>query len=200
MLAEDLKSWVAVGALIVTVVLGLAIVVASIRTAWIKKIIAGMTVTYAIVGLLFLSSPKWQGLVVEAWGFKAEMARLSQELDQRTAEVKTYQHQIADLQKLNDTKFASAADLLKAIAQTKERVSWAGFLPTNPDRFKVAVLPTDVEAMANLAKQLGVSQTVVANALQASSYELLKPVDAGYLSKAQASDLWLNTSTSGMIQ
>ena len=130
-------SWGIVFGVVACLIAGLAVMLVSVRTAWIAKTIAVLTVVYAVIGLLFLTTPKWTEVVIKLGDFEAKIAQLEAELSKVQTANADLQAQISLVAAADPQQQKTAADFVKAAQYARSKAEWAKSLPAKSSNYKL---------------------------------------------------------------
>lgn len=191
MTPETFNTWLVQAALSVCVLSGLSVLVVSTRAGWIGKTITWAIVSFGFVGAMMILSPRWSKLAFEWNDFKAEIARLEQENHTLAAANKQYAAQIAKVANLANAPFKSAGDVVATIQQTRDAVTWADFLPSGQNSYRVEVSKSDPKFSKAIAEILKANPGNATEALGAAGFTVLQRVNEQDLKDSPADALWV---------
>jgi hypothetical protein len=195
MTPDEMNTWTIAIAIAISVLLGIAITTVSIRAGWTK--IAAAAITYGILGLVFISAPKWTTLTLEYSGIKATLAQLKNE-NQRLHTEKmqladanaTFERQIGELSGLAKANTRTAANWLEKAGEVRNDIGWATFIPTKSDNLLVPVQSSDDAEIENILSTQGTGVGAT-KSLEAAGFTILKTASPADLQSVPATNLWI---------
>jgi hypothetical protein len=196
MTAAEAQSWIAVGALLASLLIGIATSVTSVRIAWIAKAVALSTLSYGFAGFLLLTTPKWTEVILKIGEFEAKITRLQKSLETvetnliaEKAANANYASQIAALTSLQKASFKTAAEYVSSVEDVRAKVRWAdAFLPLGASGYAVDATGT---GSYSLAYSLGTTPEKLQSAFKEGGYTLLKNAGDKDLESVSPNELWL---------
>lgn len=191
MTPETFNTWLVQAALTICVLGGLSVLVVSTRAGWIRKAVTWATVAFGCVGAMMILSPRWTKLAFEWNDFKAEIARLEQENQALSIANEQYASQIAKVSSLASAQFKSAEDFVATIRQTRDAVTWADFLPSEHNSYRVEVPTSDPKIGKTIAEILKANPDNATKALGAAGFKLLQPATEQDLKDSPVDALWV---------
>lgn len=198
MVPEVAREWVLIAALSASILSGIAVLFVSLRTGWIARKIALLTLGYGFLGAILLSIPKANEIIVDIRGFKATIAKLEQQSDRLMAQNQALETQVDQfnddkklLAKLSSDSSESAAQWVDQAERARSLVEWANFLPANRSSVKVAIGSYNAQDAQDLADKLDISVDDLVNLINSSGYTLLKKAEPTQLQVSPATDVWL---------
>lgn len=192
MTPELFSSWISPASLGASLVAGIIVLMVSVRTGWIERALRWATVGFGGIGAAMVLVPTGKQIAVEYDDFKTTISQLQEEKANLVAENSKLNSQIRLVSLLGDSNQKTAQEAITQIEKIKSQVSWADFLPSNPNSFGVAVSPDNPEFASTVARSLNVPESDVAKVFKDAGFTILKmPENGGSLSNVPATDLWV---------
>lgn len=208
MTPEVFTTWNAAIAIAFASVFGVVIVVFSIYRMF--KALTFAVCIGLLVGLVFLTTPRWKEITLEVMGVRAKIAQLNNDvsalegqkiaLDDRVntllQEKAALGTQIAALQDLGTYNASSAQDLVNMVASTREDVEWATFLPNRATSFGVMLNQQTLAAEdPELQEKLGEYGREALMRIIAEGYQVIAPATDFDLTRVSARDVVITPFT-----
>lgn len=189
---DQLSGWLPPVSLAVSLLAGFVVLMVSVRTGWIERALRWATVGFCGIGAAMVLVPTGKQIAVQYSDFKTTIAQLQDEKAELVVENAKLNSQIGLVSLLGQGDKKSAKEAIAEIVKVKSEVSWADFLPSNPNSFAVAVRPDNPEFASRVAKSLNVPEAAVIDAFKDSQFTILRTsTNGGDFSKTPASDLWV---------
>lgn len=208
MTPEVFTTWNAAIAIAFASVFGVVIVVFSIYRMF--KALTFAVCIGLLVGLVFLTTPRWKEITLEVMGVRAKIAQLNSDvsvlegqkiaLDDRVntllQEKAVLGTQIAALQDLGTSAPSSAQDLVNMVASARKDVEWATFLPNRTTSFGVMLNQQTLTAEdPELQEKLGEYGREALKRIIAEGYQVIAPAADFDLTRVSARDIVITPFT-----
>jgi hypothetical protein len=157
--SQTALSWVALLAVVFSVLLGVIVLSTVCRLTWKKLAISGFSLAFAIVGAILITTPKWTQIAIEWGDMKIKIARvkiLEAEVAELTKERETMTQRINEASSKVDAQALDLANLraenVKLAAQNTEARSVLTNVVTESSKWKTE--PWRVDGAVGTVEQI----------------------------------------------